>query len=178
MVPVEVDRLIIAPAETYDLVVTIPENMSYEFRPLRKTEPDILLYGWQWHKMPAPTLPRLKYFEGMKMMNDMMNMNGTMNDMGMNMSNQIMDMNSVMYPEITGEANETDTMQMDHSQNMRYERSARDIVTLNYNMLRSPVKTILPDEPVKTLNFIYRKYESLCMDIGQQNSKGSRQDFN
>jgi FtsP/CotA-like multicopper oxidase with cupredoxin domain len=32
MVPVEVDRLIIAPSETYDLIVTIPENMSYEFR--------------------------------------------------------------------------------------------------------------------------------------------------
>jgi hypothetical protein len=33
-------------------------------------------------------LPKLKYFEGMKMMNDMMNMNGTMNDMGMQMSLQ------------------------------------------------------------------------------------------
>jgi hypothetical protein len=32
-------------------------------------------------------LPK-KYFEGMKMMNDMMNMNGTMKDMGMNMSLQ------------------------------------------------------------------------------------------
>jgi hypothetical protein len=45
-------------------------------------------------------LPKLKYFEGMKMMNDMMNMNGTMKDMGMNMSLQKMDMNTVMYPEI------------------------------------------------------------------------------
>ncbi len=49
-------------------------------------------------------LPKLKYFEGMKMMNDMMNMNGTMNDMGMKMSLQQMDMNTVMYPEISGEA--------------------------------------------------------------------------
>ena len=29
--PVEVDRLIIAVSETYDVVVTIPENKSYEF---------------------------------------------------------------------------------------------------------------------------------------------------
>jgi FtsP/CotA-like multicopper oxidase with cupredoxin domain len=36
MVPVEVDRLIIAPAETYDIVVTIAENMSYEFRATRR----------------------------------------------------------------------------------------------------------------------------------------------
>ena len=153
MVPVEVDRLIIAPSETYDLIVTIPENMSYEFR---ATAEDRTGYSSLWlgvgHKMAAPTLPRLKYFEGMKMMNDMMNMNGTMNDMGMKMSNQMMDMNSVMYPEITGEPAETDTMQMDHSQNMSMKASS-DIVTLSYDMLRSPVKTTLPDGPVRALNF-------------------------
>jgi len=153
MVPVEVDRLIIAPSETYDLIVTIPENMSYEFR---ATSEDRTGYSSLWlgvgHKMPAPTLPRLKYFEGMKMMNDMMNMNGTMNDMGMKMSNQMMDMNSVMYPEISGDATETDTMHMDHSQNMSMKVSS-DIVTLSYDMLRSPVKTTLPDGPVRVLNF-------------------------
>jgi len=153
MVPVEVDRLIIAPAETYDIVVTIPENMSYEFR---ATSEDRTGYSSLWlgtgHKMPARTLPRLKYFEGMKMMNGMMNLNGTMNDMGMKMSNQMMDMNSAMYPEITGEATETDTMQMDHSQNMSMKVSP-DIVTLSYDMLRSPVKTTLPDGPVRALNF-------------------------
>src|SRR5665213_795161 len=54
-------------------------------------------------KMPAPTLPHLKYFAGMKMMNDMMKMNGDMKPMeGMDMTNQTMDMNNVMYPEITG----------------------------------------------------------------------------
>ena len=160
MVPVEVDRLIIAPAETYDVVITIPENMSYEFR---ATSEDRTGYSSLWvgagHKMPAPTLPRLKYFEGMKMMNDMMNMDGTMDDMGMQMKNQTMDMNSVMYPELTGNNNETDTVKMDHSahnmndiQGMNMSAST-DIVTLSYDMLRSPVKTILPDAPKKTLNF-------------------------
>jgi CopA family copper-resistance protein len=165
MVPVEVDRLIIAPAETYDLVVSIPQNMSYEFR---ATSEDRTGYSSLWlgmgHKMSAFTLPRLKYFEGMKMMNDMMNMSGTMNDMGMNMSNQIMDMNSVMYPEITGDGSETDTMQMDHPQNMNMSEakkdtsemnmnSSSDIVTLSYDMLRSPVKTTLPGEHTRVLNF-------------------------
>jgi hypothetical protein len=46
-------------------------------------------------------MPKLKYFEGMKMMNGMMKMNGDLDDMGMQMLNQ-MDMNVVMYPEITG----------------------------------------------------------------------------
>jgi FtsP/CotA-like multicopper oxidase with cupredoxin domain len=102
VVPVSVDRLIIAPAETYDLVVTIPEDMSYEFR---ATSEDRTGYSSLWlgkgHRMAAPTLPRLKYFEGMKMMNDMMSTNGKMKDMGMQMSNQVMDMNAVMYPEFT-----------------------------------------------------------------------------
>jgi FtsP/CotA-like multicopper oxidase with cupredoxin domain len=162
MVPVEVDRLIIAPAETYDLVVTIPEDMSYEFR---ATSEDRTGYSSLWlgkgHKMPAPTLPRLKYFEGMKMMNDMMNLDGTMNDMGMQMSNQTMDMNSVMYPELTGDESETDsTIQMDHSGHNMNDMSGMNmskstaIVTLSYDMLRSPVKTILPDGPVKLLHFI------------------------
>jgi CopA family copper-resistance protein len=161
MVPVEVDRLIIAPAETYDVVVTVPENMSYEFRATSEDRTGFSsLWLGQGHKMPAPVLPRLKYFEGMKMMNDMMNTDGTMKDMGMMMTNQKMDMNSVMYPELAGGENEdTDsTMQMDHSghnmSNMAgMNMSSGGITTLNYDMLRSPVKTSLPSGPVKTLHF-------------------------
>ncbi|AEW00574.1 copper oxidase [Niastella koreensis] len=178
MVPTEVDRLIIAPAETYDLIVTIPENMSYEFR---ATSEDRTGHSSLWlgtgMKMPAPTLPRLKYFEGMKMMNDMMSVNGTMKNMGMNMHNQMMDMNSVMYPEIMGDSQEgdSDSTQMDHSHHMDMNKNRQDtssdkigntqdmsgmnmssgsgIVTLNYDMLRSPVKTSLPDGPMKVLHF-------------------------
>lgn len=153
VVPVEVDRLIIAPAETYDVVVTIPENMRYEFR---ATSEDRTGYSSLWlgsgHKMPAPTMPRLKYFEGMKMMNDMMNVDGTMDDMGMQMTNQKMDMNSVMYAELMEGDSATDTMQMDHSQHMNMS-AGTGIVTLNYDMLRSPVKTILPEGLKRTLNF-------------------------
>ncbi|HZV68947.1 MAG TPA: multicopper oxidase domain-containing protein [Saprospiraceae bacterium] len=101
--PVEVDRLIIAVAETYDIIVTIPEDMSYEFLATAedRTKSTSLWLG-NGMKMPATPLPKLKYFEGMKMMNGMMKMNGDLDDMGMHMSNQTMDMNNVMYPEITG----------------------------------------------------------------------------
>ncbi|KAA9340128.1 multicopper oxidase domain-containing protein [Adhaeribacter soli] len=102
--PVEVDRLIIAPSETYDLIVTIPEDMQYEFLATAedRTNSTSLWLG-SGHKMPAKPLGRLKYFEGMKMMNGMMKMNGDMEPMGMQMSLQQMDMNMVMYPEVTGE---------------------------------------------------------------------------
>jgi len=104
VVPVEVDRLIIAVSETYDVIVTIPDNHSYEFlvTPEDRTKHSSLWLG-SGSKVIAPHLPKLKYFEGMQMMNDMMKMNGDMTGMeGMQMSNQKMDMNTVMYPEITG----------------------------------------------------------------------------
>ncbi len=105
--PVEVDRLIIAVSETYDVVVTIPENKSYEFL---VTPEDRTKYASLWlgsgEKVPATKLKRPKYFAGMQMMNDMMDMKGNMIEMeGMKMQNQIMDMNTVMYPEITGAEN-------------------------------------------------------------------------
>lgn len=110
--PVEVDRLIIAVSETYDVVVTIPENKKYEFlvTPEDRTKSASLWLG-SGENVPATKLPKLKYFAGMKMMNDMMDMKGNMIEMeGMEMRNQIMDMNTVMYPEITGPENPADTM--------------------------------------------------------------------
>ena len=102
VVPVEVDRLIIGVSETYDIVVDIPEeNTAYE---LLATAEDrsgsaSIYVGEGIRQLIAP-LPRLRYFEGMKMMNDMMKMNGDMDDMGMDMGLQKMDMNAVMYPEV------------------------------------------------------------------------------
>ena len=136
VVPVEVDRMIIGVSETYDVVVTIPVSPdhnaagSYEFQATaedRTGSASLWLGEGPAHGLPR--LPTLNYFEGMKMMNGMMRMNGDLNNMNMAMSNQVMDMNTVMYPE------------------------AGAGVTLNYGMLRSPVKTTLPDSPVKVLHF-------------------------
>jgi FtsP/CotA-like multicopper oxidase with cupredoxin domain len=102
--PVEVDRLIIAVSETYDVIVTIPnDSISYELlaTPEDRTKSTSIFIG-NGIKQLDNSLPKLKYFEGMKMMNDMMKMNGNLNDMGMKMSLNQMDMNVVMYPEITG----------------------------------------------------------------------------
>ncbi len=156
VVPVSVDRMIIGVAETYDVIVTVPENMSYE---LRATSEDRTKHACVWlgsgMEMPAPTLEELKYFEGMKMMNSMMKFNGRMDDMGMNMSNQTMDMNVVMYPEITGEDERKQKKKPDETDHSHHHESSEsgEIVTLNYAMLRSPVVTILPEAPVQTLAF-------------------------
>jgi len=156
--PVEVDRLIIGVSETYDVIVTIPaENRAYEF--LATSEDRIKstsLYLGSGVKQLTSPLPKLKYFEGMKMMNGMMKMNGNLDDMGMNMSLQKMDMNVVMYPEITGvgKKKKNGMMEMKMTEDDYKSNKLSDIVTLNYAMLKAPNPTTLPeDAPVKELRF-------------------------
>ena len=162
--PVEVDRLLIAVSETYDVIVTIPaDNTSYEFLATAedRTKSASLYIGNGIKQLISP-LPKLKYFEGMKMMNDMMKMNGELDDMGMSMSLNQMDMNVVMYPEITGEeiekskdATPKTEMHQEHSKHNKYDANAlANITTLNYAMLKATEKTALPkDVEVKELRF-------------------------
>jgi FtsP/CotA-like multicopper oxidase with cupredoxin domain len=153
--PVEVDRLLIAVSETYDVVVTLPDNKSYEFlvTPEDRTKSASLWLG-TGEKVSANKLPRLKYFEGMKMMNEMMDMQGNMIEMdGMKMQNQIMDMNTVMYPEISGYDKPQDAEKKNEDMHAGHDMSAADIITLNYEMLRAPKKTNLPEGPWRELRF-------------------------
>ncbi len=179
--PVEVDRLIIAVSETYDIIVTIPAaNTGYELlaTPEDRTKSTSIYIGSGVKQLITP-LPKLKYFQGMDMMNGMMKMNGNLDDMGMQMSYNQMDMNVVMYPEITGETESKsgapmDNMEMsdkpkankemDHSLHKMGDmkmteadynsNELSDITTLNYQMLKSPTATTLKkDAPVKELHF-------------------------
>lgn len=173
--PIEVDRLMIATAETYDVIITIPDDgIAYEFlaTPEDRSDDTSVFFG-KGKKQLTSRLPKLKYFEGMKMMNDMMKMDGSMHSMGMDMSLQTMDMNAVMYPEITGppaskkkptpkkadehahhtiDAGKANTsMPNEHSE---HGASSTDLVTLNYGMLKAPHSTVLPKEaPVRELRF-------------------------
>ena len=167
--PVEVDRLIVAVSETYDIVVTIPDNKAYGFLATSEDRTkSATIYLGSGEKQTATPLPRLKYFDGMEMMNGMMKMNGNLDDMGMRMSLNQMDMNVVMYPEITGSpltpkegTEKHDMSKMDMpmkdtpTNEDKYNANAlSDIVTLNYAMLKSPTPTTLPkDAKVKELRF-------------------------
>ncbi|WP_243647860.1 multicopper oxidase domain-containing protein [Flaviaesturariibacter flavus] len=134
VVPVAVDRLIVGASETYDVEVTVPDEGSYEFMATSedRTRSTSLWIGDGARQALKP-LPMLKYFDGMKMMNDMMNMDGSMNDMGMDMGLQQMDMNTVMYPEISD--------------------SNGAISTLNYAMLKAPEQTTLPPGKLREMKF-------------------------
>ncbi len=165
--PVEVDRLIIAVSETYDIIVSIPyDSVAFELLATSedRTKSTSLWLGNGIKKLATP-LPKLKYFEGMKMMNGMMKMNGNLDDMGMQMSLNQMDMNVVMYPEITGEVkkktyNKMGGMKMTPSLPERAggevynSNKISDIITLNYAMLKSPTITSLPkNAAIKELHF-------------------------
>jgi FtsP/CotA-like multicopper oxidase with cupredoxin domain len=156
--PVEVDRLIVAVSETYDIIVTIPDNKAYGFLATSedRTKSATLFLG-NGEKQIAKPLPKLKYFDGMKMMNDMMRINGNLDDMGMQMSLNQMDMNVVMYPEITGEVKKKGMEKMPEMQTNENQYNANalsDIVTLNYAMLKSTTPSVLPkNAPVKELRF-------------------------
>src|SRR5690606_16184307 len=168
VVPVEVDRLIIGVSETYDIIVDIPaEDTAFE---LMATAEDrsgsASIYVGEGIRQLVSPLPRLRYFEGMKMMNDMMKMNGDMDDMGMDMGLQKMDMNAVMYPEIPSEdvhqhhgttADDDHVAHQGHDHGHQHQEGQprpSTPVTLNYAMLKSPHKTTLPsDAPVKELRF-------------------------
>ena len=156
--PIEVDRLLIAVSETYDVVITIPaENTAFEFlvTPEDRTKSASIFFGDGIKQLASP-LPKLQYFEGMKMMNDMMKMNGDLDDMGMQMSLNQMDMNAVMYPEITDQKQEHNDSGMPNiNEEDRYNgNKLSDITTLNYAMLRSPHPTNLPpSNSVKELRF-------------------------
>ncbi|MDQ0967828.1 CopA family copper-resistance protein [Flavobacterium sp. W4I14] len=154
--PVEVDRLIIAVSETYDVIVSIPENKSYEFlvTPEDRTKSASLWLG-NGEKVPAQKLPKLKYFEGMKMMNEMMDMNGNLVQMeGMKMQNQVMDMNTVMYAELDDVGTDAVVADAHKAHNMGSDKGAKGpIKTLNYDMLRSPEKTVLPKAPTREMEF-------------------------
>ncbi|PRB85463.1 copper oxidase [Chryseobacterium culicis] len=169
VVPVEVDRLIVGVSETYDIEVTIPENKSFEFR---ATSEDRIGHASLWlgsgEKMEAPNLPRLMLFEGMKMMNGMMEMSGNMKPMNMTMGNQMMDMNEVMYPELSENQRKTTAKHInemmgiktkedkkeDHSQHSEMDmKEEKTIKRLSYNILKSPEKTILPTDSLREMKF-------------------------
>ncbi|MGV8879101.1 MAG: multicopper oxidase family protein [Sphingobacteriaceae bacterium] len=152
--PVEVDRLIIGVSETYDIVVKIPDkDTAYELlvTPEDRTSSASIYLGNGKIQLNS-RLPKLKYFEGMKMMNDMMNMDGSMHDMGMKMSYQKMDMNAVMYPEVSGDEEMKMNGKMDHDHHSM--DSAQDLITLNYGMLKATHSTKLPEDvAVHNLHF-------------------------
>ena len=175
--PVEVDRLLIGTAETYDIVITIPENnTAYEFSVTTedRSQSSSMYFGDGVKKSLEP-LPPLKYFAGMKMMNNMMDMKGNIKDLGLSMSLNQIDMRTIMYPEVKNpmmhhpvkkskdnnqshnghqmdmnsdnSPHDAHQMNLKSDNNMQHQMNKQnsDPITLNYAMLKSPIDTRLSE---------------------------------
>ena len=125
--PVEVDKLLIATAETYDIMIKIPDDGQYEFR---ATVQDITGYASAFFgsgpQVKAKDIPPLDYMVLMQEMNQMtwamkgmgmdmkmgLYMKMDMNKMkGMNMSN----MQGMDHGGMSGEGTDPSSMEMPHA---------------------------------------------------------------
>ncbi len=165
--PVVVDKLELATAETYDVIVQVPEGGAFEFR---STSWDVTgfssLFLGSGAEIKAPAIPRLNYFAMMQDMNKMMGsmdmsgggMNmGNMNDMkGMQMggdSHQGMNMGEQKKQTDTGTPGNQHDMQNMPGMNMNTETHGEmpgmfmpmggEGTLMTYDMLRSINPTAL-----------------------------------
>lgn len=134
--PVNVNKLEIAIAETYDVLITVPETGTAE---LRATSWDVMGYSSAFFGngpiIKAPDIPRLNYFKMMQQM-------GSMNMKGMDMGNMPgMDMKGMNMPgDTVPKKKEMDMMNMEgmkmddmQGMDMNMEMPGE----FNYNMLRA-----------------------------------------
>lgn len=140
--PVNVNKLEIAIAETYDVLITVPESGAAE---LRATSWDVTGYSSAYFGngpvIKAPDIPKLNYFKMMKEM-------GGMNMKGMDMGNmQGMDMKNMNMPNDT--ASPKKEMDMNSMEGMKMSDMAGMDMKMempgefNYNMLRALHPTTL-----------------------------------
>lgn len=167
--PIEVDKILIAIAETYDIEIKIPDDgMAYEFR---ATAQDISghasLFLGEGMKMKATDLPKFDYFSMMREMNNMGDMKGmdsgnmNMQDMkGMDMTNRDstkkhtmqmgeMKMDSTQITDSSAMKMPMDTTmkEMDMSDMDMGNMTTNEEVTFNYDMLRAVNPTTLKEGP-------------------------------
>lgn len=140
--PVNVNKLEIAIAETYDVLITVPETGAAE---LRATSWDVMGYSSAFFGngpiIKAPDIPRLNYFKMMQQM-------GSMNMKTMDMSNmQVMDIKNMSMPADT--IAKKKQMNMQNMEGMKMDDMAGMDMKMdmpgefNYNMLRSLHPTTL-----------------------------------
>lgn len=165
VVPVDVDRMMIAVSETYDVVLTVPETgKAFEFQATAEdTTGSSSLWLGHGKKEALRPFPRLNYFKQMKRMNGMMTMGGNMKMMDMG-GGPAEGMHHGMSGEMKGMSSSHATgmkmggMSSGSSHGERHRDGLRQEdgeVTLTYDMLKSPTNTSLPSGvPVKELHFM------------------------
>lgn len=159
VVPVDVDRMIIAVSETYDVILTVPESgKSFEFQATAEdTTGSSSLWLGHGERQPLRPFPKLNYFKNMKQMNRMMTMGGNMKMMKMNSGPMPHQMHHHGMPSSHSGNMGMPGMQSGSSHGGGHGSMQEDGegTTLTYDMLKSPSRTNLPSGvPVKELHFM------------------------
>ena len=122
-------------------------KMSGDMKPMSMTMGNQMM---DMNEVMYPEIPKSQRMQTMQHMDEMMGTTKKPSDMKMNedkeMDHSKMDMKSDMKM-VDGK------MQMDHSLHDMNSSAEKSIKRLSYNMLKSPFKTILPDDNVKELKF-------------------------
>lgn len=159
VVPVDVDRMMIAVSETYDVILTVPESgKSFEFQATAEdTTGSSSLWLGHGERQPLRPFPKLNYFKNMKQMNGMMTMGGNMKMMKMNSDPMPHQMHHHGMPSSHSGNMGMPGMQSgsSHGGGHGSMQEDGDGTTLTYDMLKSPSRTNLPSGvPVKELHFM------------------------
>lgn len=159
VVPVDVDRMMIAVSETYDVILTVPESgKSFEFQATAEdTTGSSSLWLGHGERQPLRPFPKLNYFKNMKQMNGMMTMGGNMKMMKMNSGPMPHQMHHHGMPSSHSGNMGMPGMQSSSSHGGGHGSMQEDGdgTTLTYDMLKSPSRTNLPSGvPVKELHFM------------------------
>lgn len=159
VVPVNVDRMIIAVSETYDVILTVPESgRAFEFQATAEdTTGSSSLWLGHGERQPLRPFPKLNYFKNMKQMNGMMTMGGNMKMMKMNSGPMPHQMHHHGMPSSHSGNMEMTDMKSGSSHGGGHGSMQEDGegTTLTYDMLKSPSRTNLPSGvPVKELHFM------------------------
>ncbi|MBF8457388.1 multicopper oxidase domain-containing protein [Kaistella sp. G5-32] len=122
-------------------------KMSGDMKPMNMTMGNQMM---DMNEVMYPELSESQRMQTMKHMHEMMGTTDKSSDMKMNsdksMDHSKMDMKSDMKMN-------DDKREMDHSMHDMTSSDQKSIKRLSYNMLKSPFKTILPDDNVKELKF-------------------------
>ncbi len=158
VVPVDVDRMMIAVSETYDVVLTVPESgRAFEFQATAEdTSGSSSLWLGHGERQPLRPFPRLNYFKKMKQMNGMMTMGGNMKMMKMNSGSMRQMHHHGMPASHSGDMGMMDMKSgSSHGGGHGSMQEEGEETTLTYDMLKSPSRTNLPSGvPVKELHFM------------------------
>lgn len=133
VVSVEVDKILIATAETYDIIIKIPDNKQYEFRATAQdiTKSTSAFFG-EGLQVKAKDIPKLDY---MQLTGEMNRMTWMMKGMGMKMRMGLymkmpgMDMSNMGGVPMPGSDNRRDISQMSNMNGMQMQSNSMNMHT-------------------------------------------------